>query len=110
MVDKTVLIPIVKEIVSRLVRHDYGAVVENDDVKRLSADEVKLAIEEYPGEITMPPDSAFEKMDIYGKTDSWKSVDMDLWYNGSRSDLTLSVRIFEKEGSVRYSVEDIHIL
>jgi hypothetical protein len=76
----------------------------------ISAAEIQLAIEEYPGMATIPPDSAFDKMDIYAINNKAISIDMDLWYDDKQSDLTLSCRLTEKDGKIGYNIENIHIL
>ena len=97
-------------MVINFVEKNYAAVVKEDSVKLIPAADIQLAIEEYPGIATMPPNSAFNKMDIYVINDKEISIDMDLWYDDKQSDLTLSCRLIEKDGKIDYSIESIHIL
>src|ERR1700754_4756045 len=108
--DNEITIKIVKEIVVHLVRKEYAEIVAKDAIKLIPDDEIRIAIEEYPGTVTMPPDEAFVKMDRYVINDKAIAIDMDLWYDNKKSDLTLSCRIMEKDGILEYSIENIHIL
>ena len=94
--DKAEAINVVKRVVINLVGKNYAGVVEEDSVKLIRVADIQLAIEEYPGIATVPPDSAFDKMDIYVINDKVISIDMDLWYNDKQSDLTLSCKLTER--------------
>ena len=108
--EKETVLNAVKDIVLNLIWKNYREVVEKDTMKLIPAKELQIAIEEYPGSITMPPDNAFDKMDIYVINDKTIAVDMDLWYDDKQSDLTLSCKIMENGGKIGYSIENVHIL
>jgi|GEM_PF-1111162 len=106
-VSKDKLVPVVKDIVRHLVDRDLEWIARRDTVKRITAEQMRNEVDDYPGVMTMPPDEAFEKMRIYGITDQWRSIDMYLWYDGSRGDLCLRLRLTVMPGGLGFSVEDI---
>jgi hypothetical protein len=54
---------------------------------------VRERLSDYGGELTQPPDSAFEDLDIYlieyPDSGYYCALDFDLWIDGEQSDLTL---------------------
>jgi len=106
-VSRDKLIPVVKEIVRHLVDRNFEWISGRDTGKRITAEQIRNEVDDYPGVMTMPPDEAFEKMRVYGITDRWRSIDMYLWYDGSRGDLCLRMELAVRDGVLRFSVEDI---
>lgn len=95
------------KVVRKLVGEEYNSLVINDVSKRLTPEEIKLAIDEYPGTLTMPDNINNINKYEYDISDEEVLVELELWYDGAPSDLTLSLTIFN-DGS--YSIENIHVL
>lgn len=109
--DKQVYLDIIKTIVGLLLIKDYEGVLRDDYAENLTPQEIEIAIKEYGGEITLPPEDSYNKMDVYevnGRDEV--SIDFNLWINNEESDLTLIVRIINKNGIPKYTIEDIHVL
>jgi hypothetical protein len=98
---------IIRGIVTDLVEGNYQRVYENDYRKRLNAQEIKEGIEDYPGFITLFPDSAFSLMRLYRNTNTNCDIDFPLWYDNERSDLTMVCNIKLINNNCRYTIEDI---
>lgn len=108
--DKNKISIALREIVNLLVKHEFDQLVENDNEKVLTADEIKNAIDQYPGVLTMPPIETFEKFHLYEITETECTVEFELWKDNLESDLTLSCHFWDQDGSFKYSIEDIHVL
>ncbi len=106
---KDKILPVLTMVIYRLCSKSYADLVYSDVCKLLSVDEIKEAIEDdYFGQITMPPVEALAIFDYYGEEqDESNVIDFDLWYDGKKSDLTLTMTVF-KSGD--YSIEGIHVL
>ena len=82
--------------------------------QRLSAQEMARAIGEYGMELVLPPDYAFELMDVVevrdAKPPQW-SVAMPLWTREEgRSDLSVEVTLITDAEGFRIEIDDIHVL
>lgn len=108
--DKEEVINTIKSIVEMLVKERYEEIFSNDLNKLISAEDIRSAIREYGGMITLPPNEEYLKFDIYEINENKCSADFDLWVNSERSDLTLSCTIFYANGKYEYSIENIHVL
>lgn len=98
---------IIKGIIGHLVNGEYEKVLENDYKKIPSLKELKKAIEDYPGHMTVPPASAYNTIDTYKRSENDYQVDFGLWYDNKRSDLTMICNIKMINNDYRYSIEDI---
>ncbi len=99
---------ILKKVVKSLTIEDYSGVYQNDRNKRLSIVEIQTALNEYKGNITFPPNKAFDFFYDYNDEISDENfIEFNLWFDNQASDLTLSMTIY-KAGN--YSIEDIHVL
>jgi len=92
----------VKSLVELLVNEKYDELDKMDKIGVLTAVEVEEAIIQYGEKITIPPDEAYDEMDIFKIDNPEKyreefSVDFDLWTNNHKSDLTLSCEAFINE-------------
>ena len=54
-----------KGLVELLVRANFAAIVSQNQNGRLSQFEIELALTDYPGQLTMPPDQAYDAAEIY---------------------------------------------
>lgn len=105
---------LLKSLVTLLVDSKYAEVVAQNRNGRLSESEIEEALKDYPGNITLPPDSAYDRViiyDIYDKSIDARKIEFDLWYDGEASDLTLSADVHRgKSGEFEISIDDIHVL
>jgi hypothetical protein len=99
----------VNQILQLLVNCDYDAIEKVSNGVRLSATEIKQAVDQYGRSLEMPPeDSELDIVEIEGGK-GW-SVRCDLWTKEEgRSDLTLELTIVN-ENNFRVEVDDIHVL
>ncbi len=108
--DKEKISNVLRYIVDTLLSGRYEKLVEDDNQKLLTPDEIKMAIEEYKGVLTIPPEEAFDSFDTCEVNENEAAIDFDLWMDHSKSDLTLSLNIVNDNGVYRYSIENIHVL
>ncbi|MGL4998268.1 MAG: DUF7668 domain-containing protein [Cetobacterium sp.] len=103
-----------KRIVQDLVDKNYEQMKDNGFIfERVDLEALKEEIDYYPGDMTMPPEEQFKNFDRYDYTvpgDEVASVEFDLWYDGKKSDLMLSVD-FIKDGKGGYygRLYDVHV-
>lgn len=72
----------VKRLVHDLVSNNFGAIVPDGRGGGCTEEELKAAVDGYPGRLTMPPEAAFEKLDIIRRVsieDPTFHVDFDMW-------------------------------
>ena len=115
MSERENVITSLKELVSDLVNEEYDKIIQSGRIGRLTEYEVKNAITEYGGMLTLPSEQAFEsealrmrKLKNYPEY----SIAFDLWIDNERSDLSLTVNAtIDNEGNViKIEMQDIHIL
>jgi hypothetical protein len=97
-----------RHIDSLLHARDYSELERLSKGRRLSADLIRSAIEEYPEELSIRPEYKMDHFDIVSIRDrapvEW-SVYLDLWRKaGGRSDLTVELTLIESDGEL-YSFE-----
>ncbi len=114
MTDQQKISQILRSLVHDLVLGNISLIVKDGRNGRLTEEEVVRALEEYPGKLTMPPESAFEGFDLLEIENTnppeW-SIDFDLWYDDSQSDLTLIASVVKKQdGIIEIAIDDIHVL
>lgn len=75
---------------------DYASLVREHALCRVSEQDILRVLREYGGSVTRIPKEAFHS-DAYQaypyKDGSGYHVDLDLWIDGARSDLTLQVEV-----------------
>lgn len=109
-----------REIVQWLVQRDYDEIEKRTDRVRLSAVELRNAVDEYGRRLLMPPDVAFDELDVVeidtkGGARAW-SVRVDLWTEEEgRSDLSLEMTMREPNeddggGQLVVEVDNLHVL
>ena len=108
----------VRHLVGMLVAGDYAGLEAISRGRRLTAEELRQAVEEYGRELRMPPESVFEtfdedNIDVFelARPRSW-SVLVDLWtVEEGRSDLTLDV-VLTDTGGEQYDIEivSLHVM
>ena len=104
----------VRQIIELLVTGEYEKVARNTNGQRLDSRAIEGAIHNYGRTLAMPPNTAFEQLDIVQVTNAdptrW-SIRMSLWtVEEGRSDLSIELTLIEvKEGYV-IELDDIHVL
>ncbi len=103
---------ICKEIVTCLQNGDYDFLNKKNALCRVSEEDIKRVLHEYGGCLSTIPD---EKDYIYTykyKDNSGLKVDLDLWIDGKRSDLTLQIEIkYDKDNNISgYMILDILVM
>ena len=84
---------ICEKIVTCLQNEDYDILYKHNALCRVSEEDIKRVIYEYGGHLTPIPNIR-DVLDIYKYNDNTgMKVDLDLWINGKKSDLTLQIEI-----------------
>ena len=104
----------IKELVVDLAQHRVDAIVATGRNGRLTKEEIALALSDYPGAITEPPEEAYDSVrlyDVHDEESGRRNAEFDLWYDGKESDLTLSLEIQNhKELGFLVVIDNIHVL
>ncbi len=104
---------ILKALVGDLVSANFEAILSDGRNGRLSLQEIKTSLSEYPGVLTFTPEDAFNEVYYYPRTnheDTLGSADINLWFDGEKSDLTLQVDYVRHDGKWHIAIDDIHVL
>lgn len=103
----------IETIVRLLVEGRYDEVVALTRGRRLSVEEIALAIAGYGRQLTMPPETAYDLSDVVairGASPGW-SIRFPLWTVGEgRSDLTMEVTLNTTPNGCEIQLDDIHVL
>lgn len=103
---------ICKEIVTCLQKEDYEFLKKQNALCRVSEEDIKRVLHEYGGSLSAIPDES-ETLYIYKYNDnSGLMVELDLWIDGKRSDLTLQIEIkFDENNKISsYMILDILVM
>ncbi len=104
-----------KILVYDLVAGDFEELRKTGRMGRLSEEEVKTALLDYGGSLSLPPDSAYEsagfrmrKLQNYPEY----SIAFELWIDGEQSDLSLTaIATVNDIGEVlKIEMDDVHVL
>lgn len=104
-----------KHVILLLADKNYEALDNLSKGVRLTANDIELAASDYSGTITMPPDSAFEDLDVIEIDNSnpiaW-SVRFDLWTKeGGVSDLSLELTLISSNYELlNVEIDNLHVL
>ncbi len=104
----------VREIIELLVTGRYAELETLTKGVRLSAQEMAKAISDYGRQLVMPPEEAFQLMDVVeirnAQPPRW-SVTMPLWTQAEgRSDLSLELTLMRGHRTFDIELDDIHVL
>jgi hypothetical protein len=106
----------VHQVVGMLVAGDYAGLEAVSRGRRLTAEQLRQAVEEYGRELRMPPEPVFDNIeDVIELEDATRrawSVLVDLWtVEEGRSDLTLEL-VLTETGGEQYDIQiwDLHVL
>ncbi len=100
---------LVRAFVEQLVAGNYQAAVNlSFDKHRLRAEWIEREVEDYPGQITLPPDSAYQNIEVFPYDDgSGYGLDFSLWFDNKKSDLEIRVNAIETGGKLHFTLWDI---
>jgi hypothetical protein len=102
---------IIKKCVELMVNGDFIELERANMNGRLSVEDIRFELSDYPGKLSIPPNESYKEMDIYKvHTGGWRNVNFKLWYDNQESDLTLSVRVKQTSGDPELQIQDIHVL
>jgi hypothetical protein len=108
------IIDILKKLVSDLVDKNYNKIFEGQCNSELTEEEIKRAVYEYGGELTIPSEGAYytDALNIIEiKKNIEYHIEFDLWINSKRSDLSMIFNvIFENNKIKQVIIKDIHVL
>ena len=113
--DKLKIRDTVHRLTEMLVAGEYDGIEEATQGRRLTAEQLRQAVEEYGRKLRMPPEVVFDDLDvnkIEGAIPRAWWVLVDLWtVEGGRSDLTLEIRLTDTGGEL-YDIEtnNLHVL
>lgn len=102
-----------KALVTDLVSANFDSIVSDGRNGRLSLTEIKNALNDYPGILTPMPNGAFDRVHYYPRInheDTLGLAEIELWFDGEISDLTLSVEYTLRGEKWHISIHDIHVL
>lgn len=109
------IITTVRQIVTMLVQGNYTGLENLTNSKRLSAMEIAESVRQYGRTLALPPDNAFDNLDIIeiegARPRRW-DVRIDLWsLEEGRSDLTLELTLEDSnEPMCKVEIDNIHVL
>jgi hypothetical protein len=105
---------VIARLVELLVAGDYKEVVRMTGGVRLDAESIRKAITQYGRALVLPPESAYEQLDVIEIQDAvpqkW-SLNLPLWtVEEGRSELTLSATVVRTDETFSVELDDIHVL
>lgn len=104
----------VQRLVRDLVLGNIEEIVGDGRGGRNSVEGLRRAIYDYPGTLTMPPDNAFEALDLTPLENERVPtyfLHFELWVDGELSDLTLTCTVSVqglREAAI--VIDDLHVL
>jgi hypothetical protein len=105
---------LLKELVERLAQNKIDLIMKSGQNGRLSEEEIKGAIDSYPGVISLPHENSYSDMVVFEVDSAYPDSrlgEFDLWFDGEVSDLTLSFEVQQdKDGRMSIQIDDIHVL
>jgi hypothetical protein len=108
------MLNMLKKVETLLKEGRYSELSSENSQSSLSTEEIENAILDYGGQITPAPESYFNQLTaikIKGSQVAMWHIDYDLWINGERSDLTVSLRLVSSTNNdFGIILTNIHIL
>ncbi len=104
----------VRMVVRLLVAGDFGRLEQRTRGRRLTEEEIRTVIQEYPATFIMPPAETFDDPDaveIENPPPGRYYVRVDLWSKEEgRSDLSLELIVGKLNGQPDIEITNIHVL
>ena len=110
------LIELCDWIVTRLIVKNYSELDKQNAFTRVNQNDFVRVLDEYGGTLTVIPPQAYETdaFRVYTYEDgSGFGLDLDLWIDGERSDLTmqLDVKVDSSTDSIiHFQIDDLHVM
>ena len=112
--NKTSISNFSRVIVRMLVDGQYSELERISGGNRLPAELLEQSVEEYGRTLVMPPEKAFDNIDVIeveGSSPKQYSVSVDLYsMEEGKSDLSLEMTLIEKSASFDVEIDNIHVL
>jgi hypothetical protein len=107
--------PLIAALVRDLAAGEYETLERDGRAGRLTANELRQAVDGYPATLIPLPDDAFDVAgDAYviaGSDPPEWAIDQDMWTTEEgQSDLTLQVDVRFRDGEYRVEITDLHVL
>jgi hypothetical protein len=103
----------IRNVEMNLSNENYEGAIKLTYNSRLSPQEIEAALKKHGGKVTVAPDIFFNSLQVIeirnSQPKSW-AVGYDLWIDGKRSDLTLSLTVSLVGDDVTSTIDDLHIL
>ena len=104
----------VRQVLSLLAKRQYAELESLTEGVRLKATDIANVVADYGRTIIVPPDDAYQLMDVVEVTATlpprW-SITMPIWSKEEgRSDLSVELTVIEDGRSYRIELDDIHVL
>jgi hypothetical protein len=106
---------LMRQIVRWLVNRDFESIEKYSHGRRLSADMLRSAVDDYGRTLIMPPDATFSDLDVISvemaAVPTW-SVRVDLWTKEEGlSDLSLECTVIDAGGQeLEAEIDNLHVL
>ena len=101
----------IRSLVDDIVAGNYAVIAADGRIGRLTEEELRRAVLEYGRALVSLPEDPALHVYPWGEDPGRFAVDVDLCTREEgRSDLTLSLLVFEHDDSVRVTIEDLHVL
>jgi len=101
---------LLKNLILDLSQKKYEDIVTSRRNGDLDCSTIEKLINNYPGNITLPPEEAFNEIDFieYENRPGEGEIDFDLWYDNKRSDLTINAEVYvDNKGRKNIRIYDI---
>ena len=104
--------PLLREIVKALAEGDYDlsrGIPSVAPVSKATADQIRAYIVDFGEALADLPDETWDSSVSQWMGMHW-DVLVDLWtVESGKSDLVLSLRVFESDGGVRFEIDSVHV-
>jgi len=104
----------VRFVVKFLVDREYEELAKITNNLELLADQIRESVDGYPGVLVMPPENAYDDIDVIeitGPPPTRWSVNYDLWTQEGLSDLTLEMTLIDCDNEyLKIELDGIHVL
>lgn len=109
--DQKNILKLIYPIIKNLAEKNYQQLRKNNNMGRLSQEEIERTLKEYGGHITLPREEDIKYIYFYPSREKEYIAEIYLWIDNKESDLTLTLRLSKnKQGSFLASIENLRVL
>lgn len=109
--DKNKIISAIYPVIRRLSENNYKELRQNNNMGKLSEEEIERVLKEYGGKLTLPQEKDLEEIYIYPCGEEEYIAETYMWIDNEQSDLTLVTRLKEvNKDQFSVSIEDLLVL